>query len=118
MTPVHYYVGHKLLGVGQSKPHWIREQRIEASQWSYALFCPLCGEIWARVQFVGASDWYPLRVACERHGDGVIDSGWIADEAEPPIAVLLHDFLIESKEFDKPTTSDYTHQLTQQTGAH
>ena len=52
-----------------------------------ALFCPDCGQIWARILYEGAESFYVKHKHCMKHGDGsfflstdALDSIQLSDE--------------------------------------
>lgn len=61
------FIGPRLIG-SDTVPFFYRHgQRISPK--SHAFFCPVCGEIWARI-FIPDTKWYVIHRECSAHGNG------------------------------------------------
>lgn len=62
----HFFIGNQYLGCGQDKLRFVHG---EAQQpWPYAVFCPACGDVWARMPVDGSDrEWSSLHRHCEAH---------------------------------------------------
>lgn len=99
-APVYFFIGGSLVGRGSKhiyNPYSVPWVVLP----SWALLCPKCGEVWARIvvnlppEFADLGTWMAQRVYCRAHGGGVLtDSNYIRpEEYHPDSAVLRHDFL-------------------------
>jgi hypothetical protein len=65
----HFIVEGKHLGTGPRKPERVHEQMQIPT--SYAFFCPVCGDLWARCPVVNldgtVQPWMPWRIKCRKH---------------------------------------------------
>lgn len=76
----HYFLGNRLLAVGQARPMWSDTQQ-EFN--NIAHLCPTCGEAWARVVLSSEAEWVPVRSGCPQHP-------WTSDLGGTFIAPWLH----------------------------
>lgn len=62
----HFFIGNSYLGSGEDHLRFIHG---EAQQpWPYAMFCPACGEVWARMPVDGSDrEWSSMHRHCEAH---------------------------------------------------
>jgi len=60
----HYFLGNRLLAVGQRAPMW-SDTQVEDHNLVYV--CPTCGDAWARVQTAPDVEWAPIRSGCALH---------------------------------------------------
>lgn len=70
--PALYFLGNRLLDQSPTLPWWASDSPWTASQ---ALFCPKCGEVWARIVIPG-EQWTAVIRNCEKCGDGQILPPW------------------------------------------
>lgn len=96
----HYFLGNQLLGVSPSMSKW-EDSRVNHN--NLAMFCPQCGDVWARIADERCAGWFAATRLCSRHGDGSFIAVWRNLFEELPPEVLqyeLHIRLIQFKEFD------------------
>lgn len=96
----HFYIGATYLG--SSEDH-IRFIHGEAQQpVPYVMFCPACGEVWARMPVVNSmANWRIIGGYCELHGKSAryVVPGSLMLNWEPELTKILPDAVIR-REFD------------------
>lgn len=94
-----FYLGKRFLG--SHRVDWFRTNNDRLAQLaSEALFCPACGDIWARRTLIPG--WWDVRVRpCARHGNGsLVRENELSILEEFPEAIITYEFILQSnKEF-------------------
>ena len=104
--PVRFFVGNEYLGEGQCRTVFIHGDL--APPLSFAFFCPLHGDIWARA-VVADRPWQMFRKLCPKHEAtsyyDVPGSIWLALEPEylaaMPRSVLLREFTLHLNHYER-----------------
>lgn len=70
--PALYFLGTRLLGQSPLLPYWSDSNPTPVST---AFFCPVCGELWGRVQVNTRHGWMAVTRHCSRHSGMVYPGG-------------------------------------------
>lgn len=95
--PAAYFLGNRLLG---STILWHQWSDTELAQFSEALFCQKCGEIWGRVVEGLAPEWHVTNRRCAKHGDGSFIAPWRTTFEELPPEVLRYELQLRLNLFE------------------
>lgn len=60
-----WWLRNQFLGEGEILPE--PDARRDPTRYNTAYFCPMCGEIWARVAVEGQKQWISWSVQCDKH---------------------------------------------------
>jgi hypothetical protein len=91
-----YFLGSRLLARSSQLPLWADDRMLTSSE---ALFCPCCGEVWARIMQESRKEWTCQIRNCAKHGGGSFIASWRREFRELPPEVLTYEFnLLLSKE--------------------
>jgi hypothetical protein len=102
-----YFRGTRLVGTGPYSPRW--STSTAPGQFSYAYFCPTCGDIWARI----ATDrpWFAVTRGCQAHPyphtdqpGGLWLPPWPTEILDYPVEVLREEFLANYAHWAKEQT--------------
>lgn len=101
-SKTHYFLGTQLLATTHIRPMW-DDSTISFSSTAY--FCPVCGEVWARIMIEGA-EWLPTNSPCPKHTNGLRKGGyfiapWRKTYWELPQEVLKYELQLLLDRYDK-----------------
>lgn len=90
--PAAYFLGTQLLGSTIAYHKW---DDTEDARFSEALFCPVCGDIWARIVESLATTWHVTNRECSKHSSrdcaGSFIAPWRTTFEELPPEVLRYE---------------------------
>ena len=94
-----FYVNDQYLGSSEDHIRFIHGEAQHPVP--YVMFCPCCGEIWARMPVVNSmADWRIVGGYCERHGKSrYAIAGSLMLQWEPELTAILPDGVIR-REFE------------------
>ncbi len=99
----HFFIDGQYLGTGPAADYAFRDERAR-KPWATAYFCPICGEVWARIAIDG-QQYHVYSLPCIKHIPKweftVYGSVWMDNERQltdsfPP-AVLARELDIHLK---------------------
>jgi len=100
----------------EANGRWLGSRQIESFrkipgfpivvQYSYAYFCPRCGDIWSRLWHEDSSHWQLIHRYCQEHGDGRLSLEFpscepLGIEKDWPRDALRREFLLELERAEK-----------------
>jgi hypothetical protein len=94
-----FYVNDQYLGSSEDHIRFIHGEAQHPVP--YVMFCPCCGELWARMPVVNSmADWRIIGGYCERHGKSrYAIAGSLMLQWEPELTAILPDGVIQ-REFE------------------
>lgn len=92
-----FYIRSRFIGEVTQEWYYTNNERLSQVR-SFAFFCQLCGDIWAR-RITTPSYWQPDRRLCEKHGGGSLLLSGEADVLDDwPLALITYEFIIATKD--------------------
>ena len=106
--PASYFLGTRLLGSSPANPRWDDDRDLFFEH--QALFCPMCGEVWARILIDGANGWRVAVRHCAKEyrkpgnwdsdSSGSFIASWRRTFSELPPEVLEYEAKLRLERFD------------------